>query len=175
MFVIAGASGRSGRVVAETLLSQKMEVRLVAREAKRVEPLKSRGAEVAVASLDDEHALGRALEGAAGFYTSCRRTRRSWTRGSRPPSLRPLPPPLSTGALSFWVHLESLGLSPSTHSTDELLRRVEPYVHVKLIQDLPEISAYTIRRRGFCAKRLGPLAAVGSGACAQNGTHGSQT
>lgn len=69
MFVIAGASGRTGRVVAETLLSQRRQVRLVTREAARVEPLKSRGAEVAGASLDDENALGRALEGAAGFYT----------------------------------------------------------------------------------------------------------
>jgi uncharacterized protein YbjT (DUF2867 family) len=69
MFVIAGASGRTGRVVAETLLSQRRKVRLVARDATRVAPLEARGAEAVRASLDDEHALGRALEGAAGFFT----------------------------------------------------------------------------------------------------------
>jgi uncharacterized repeat protein (TIGR01451 family) len=58
--------------------------------------------------------------------------------------LTALPQPLSTGPLSFWVHLESLGLSPATHTIDFLLRRVEAYVHVKLIQDLPSVSAYTI-------------------------------
>lgn len=68
MFVIAGASGRTGRVVADTLLSQRKEVRLVARDIARVEPLRSRGAEVTVASLDDGRALGRALDGATGFY-----------------------------------------------------------------------------------------------------------
>ena len=56
MFVIAGASGRTGRVVAETLLSQGRQVRLVTRDAARVEAFKSRGAEVAGASLDDERA-----------------------------------------------------------------------------------------------------------------------
>ena len=69
MFVIAGASGRTGKVVVETLLSQGKQLRVVTREASRVEPLRSRGAQVAVAALDDEQALGRALEGAAGFYT----------------------------------------------------------------------------------------------------------
>lgn len=68
MFVIAGASGRTGRVVAETLLSRGERVRLVTRDATRVERLAARGAEVVVASLEDERALGGALEGATGFY-----------------------------------------------------------------------------------------------------------
>jgi uncharacterized protein YbjT (DUF2867 family) len=69
MFVIAAASGRTGKVVAEALLSRKRQLRLVTREAERVEPLGSRGAEVVVAARDDAQALGTALDGAAGFYT----------------------------------------------------------------------------------------------------------
>src|SRR5690348_15641540 len=69
MFVIAGASGKTGKVVAETLLSEGKRVRVVTRDAARVALLKARGAEIAVASLDDERALERELEGAAGFYT----------------------------------------------------------------------------------------------------------
>jgi uncharacterized protein YbjT (DUF2867 family) len=68
MFVIAGASGRTGKVVAETLLSQRQPVRILARDATKVEGLRSRGAKVVVARLEDEHALTGALEGAAGFY-----------------------------------------------------------------------------------------------------------
>jgi uncharacterized protein YbjT (DUF2867 family) len=69
MYVIAGASGRTGKVVAETLLSQGKQVRVVVRDGAKASALRARGAEVAVASLDDEAALERALQGAAGFYT----------------------------------------------------------------------------------------------------------
>jgi uncharacterized protein YbjT (DUF2867 family) len=68
MFVISGASGRTGRVVAETLLEQGKKVRVVARTSAKAGALAARGAEVAVASLDDARALRRALEGATGFY-----------------------------------------------------------------------------------------------------------
>jgi uncharacterized protein YbjT (DUF2867 family) len=68
MLVIAGASGRTGKVVAETLLDQGMGVRVVVRSAAKAGAFAARGAEVAVASLDDARALGRALDGASGFY-----------------------------------------------------------------------------------------------------------
>jgi uncharacterized protein YbjT (DUF2867 family) len=69
VFVIAGASGRTGRAVAEALLEEGKQVRVVVRDAARAEVLKARGAQVVVASLDDAGALERALRGAAGFYT----------------------------------------------------------------------------------------------------------
>jgi uncharacterized protein YbjT (DUF2867 family) len=68
MFVVAGASGKTGQVVAETLLSQGKRVRAVVRVASKAQALAARGAEVVVASLDDARALGRVLDGAAGFY-----------------------------------------------------------------------------------------------------------
>jgi uncharacterized protein YbjT (DUF2867 family) len=69
MFVIAGASGKTGSVVAETLLGQGKKVRVVVRSAAAGERWRARGAEVALASLDDEAALTKALAGATGFYT----------------------------------------------------------------------------------------------------------
>lgn len=68
MFVIAGVSGRTGSVVADTLLSAGKEVRVVVRDAAKGEVWRERGAEVAVASLDDRGSLARALEGAEGLY-----------------------------------------------------------------------------------------------------------
>ena len=68
MFVIAGVSGNTGKVVAETLLAQKKPVRVVVRDAAKGEPWKARGAEVAVADLDDVAALTRALKGATAAY-----------------------------------------------------------------------------------------------------------
>jgi uncharacterized protein YbjT (DUF2867 family) len=69
MFVVAGASGRVGSVVAESLLSQGKKVRVLVRDAAKVEPLRARGAEVVALSLLDSAALARALEGAEGFFT----------------------------------------------------------------------------------------------------------
>ncbi len=59
MYVVAGVSGNTGKVVAETLLAQKQPVRVIVRSAEKGEEWKARGAEVAVAELDDVAALTR--------------------------------------------------------------------------------------------------------------------
>ena len=68
MFVIAGVTGNTGSVVADTLLSQGKKVRVIVRDASKGEAWKKRGAEVAVAELEDADALAAALAGAAGAY-----------------------------------------------------------------------------------------------------------
>jgi uncharacterized protein YbjT (DUF2867 family) len=68
MYVVAGVNGNTGKVVAETLLAQKVPVRVVVRDEAKGVGWKRRGAEVAVAELDDAAALGRAFTGAAGAY-----------------------------------------------------------------------------------------------------------
>ena len=68
MFAIAGVTGHTGRVAAETLLGNQQKVRVIVRDAKQGEPWKARGAEVAVASLTDPAALTHALTGAQGAY-----------------------------------------------------------------------------------------------------------
>jgi uncharacterized protein YbjT (DUF2867 family) len=68
MYAIAGVSGHTGKVVAETLLANRQPVRVVVRDQAKGAPWKPRGAEVAVANLDDQAALGRALSGVQGAY-----------------------------------------------------------------------------------------------------------
>ncbi len=68
MFVIAGASGHTGSVVAATLLAQGKSVRVIVRDEKKGNAWKAKGAEVAVAQLDDAAALTEALRGAEGVY-----------------------------------------------------------------------------------------------------------
>ena len=68
MFVIAGVSGHTGSVAANTLLAAGKPVRVIVRDAAKGEPWKAKGAEVAVASLDDRAALANALRGATGAY-----------------------------------------------------------------------------------------------------------
>lgn len=68
MYVIAGVSGNTGSVAATTLLAAGQPVRVLVRDAAKGEPWKARGAEVAVAALEDRAALARALAGAKGAY-----------------------------------------------------------------------------------------------------------
>ena len=68
MFVVLGASGNTGKVVAETLLTQKKKVRVVLRDAAKGQVWKEAGADVAIADVEDGAALKRALSGAEGAY-----------------------------------------------------------------------------------------------------------
>jgi len=68
MFVVLGATGHTGSVVAETLLARKQPVRVVVRSADKGASWKSKGAEFTVASLDDVPALTNAFRGASGVY-----------------------------------------------------------------------------------------------------------
>lgn len=68
MFVVLGATGNTGSAVVETLLSKNQPVRVVVRSADKGAGWKAKGADVAVASLDDVSALTKAFEGAKGLY-----------------------------------------------------------------------------------------------------------
>ena len=68
MFVVVGATGNTGSAVADTLLSRKQPVRIVVRSADKGAAWIAKGAEIAVASLDDVSSLAKAFEGAKGVY-----------------------------------------------------------------------------------------------------------
>lgn len=69
MITVLGASGNTGRVVAEALLGRGEQVRAVGRDAAKLEPLRARGAEVAVGDAADASFLARAFAGAETAYT----------------------------------------------------------------------------------------------------------
>ncbi len=68
MFIITGATGHTGAVAAETLLAAGKRVRIVVRDAAKAERLRSLGAEVFVADLNDQAALARAVRAAEGVF-----------------------------------------------------------------------------------------------------------
>jgi uncharacterized protein YbjT (DUF2867 family) len=68
MFVVLGATGHTGSVVAETLLARKQPVRVVVRAVEKGARWKAKGADVAVALLEDVPAMTKALTGATGVY-----------------------------------------------------------------------------------------------------------
>ncbi|MGE3977699.1 MAG: NAD(P)H-binding protein [Nitrospira sp.] len=68
MFVVVGATGNTGSALVENLLSRKQPVRVIVRSAEKGAGWKAKGAEVAVASIDDVSVLTKAFEGAKGVY-----------------------------------------------------------------------------------------------------------
>jgi uncharacterized protein YbjT (DUF2867 family) len=68
MFAILGATGKTGGCTADALLRQGRQVRVVVRNPEKGEPWKARGADVAVADVDDVAALARTLREMEGAY-----------------------------------------------------------------------------------------------------------
>jgi uncharacterized protein YbjT (DUF2867 family) len=68
MYVITGATGNTGSIVAKTLLAQNRKVRVIGRSADRLEPLVAEGAEPFVGDLNDAEVLTKAFSGAKAVY-----------------------------------------------------------------------------------------------------------
>jgi uncharacterized protein YbjT (DUF2867 family) len=68
MIAVTGATGRTGRRVAELLLENDQKVRAIGRDAKKLAPLAQQGAELAVGNLDDLAYLTAAFTGATAAY-----------------------------------------------------------------------------------------------------------
>lgn len=68
MFVITGATGYTGSVVAERLLAVGERVRVLGRDPKRLERFTKRGAEAFVCDMTDAAAVEKAYAGARGVH-----------------------------------------------------------------------------------------------------------
>jgi uncharacterized protein YbjT (DUF2867 family) len=68
MYVVIGATGNTGNVVAKHLLARGEKVRAIGRTADRLQPLAKLGAEPFVANITDTGALARAFAGAQAVY-----------------------------------------------------------------------------------------------------------
>jgi uncharacterized protein YbjT (DUF2867 family) len=68
MYVVAGVTGHTGSVVAETLLAAGKEVTVIVRSPEKGESWRAKGATVAVVSLDDTPKLTEILSPAEGAY-----------------------------------------------------------------------------------------------------------
>jgi uncharacterized protein YbjT (DUF2867 family) len=68
MYVILGATGNTGSVVAENLLAKSEKVRAVSRNKERLAALAKRGAEIMEGDISDASFLARAFDGARAVY-----------------------------------------------------------------------------------------------------------
>src|SRR6202163_1474153 len=68
MYVILGASGNTGSIIANSLLSEGKKVRVVGRDSGRLQRFVDKGAEAFTATLSDAAALTKAFTGARAAY-----------------------------------------------------------------------------------------------------------
>jgi uncharacterized protein YbjT (DUF2867 family) len=68
MFVVTGATGNTGSIVASHLLAEGKKVRGIGRSAERLQQLAQKGGEPFVADLTDSQALTKAFQGADAVY-----------------------------------------------------------------------------------------------------------
>jgi uncharacterized protein YbjT (DUF2867 family) len=68
MYVVTGATGHTGDVVATTLLKKGETVRVIGRSAERLKKLAAEGAEPFAADLTDVSSITKAFAGAKGVY-----------------------------------------------------------------------------------------------------------
>lgn len=68
MYVVIGATGNTGSVVAEKLLANGEKVRVIGRDPKRLERFTQKGAEAFAADVTDAAALTKAFSGAKAVY-----------------------------------------------------------------------------------------------------------
>src|SRR5262250_231480 len=65
MIVITGATGNTGRPAAEVLLTKGEKIRVIGRDAQKLDGFVQRGAEALAADVQDTDAMTRAFEGAS--------------------------------------------------------------------------------------------------------------
>ena len=68
MYVVLGASGNTGHVVANNLLARGQKVRVVGRNAAHLQTLAAKGAETFIADVTDANALAKAFHQAEAAY-----------------------------------------------------------------------------------------------------------
>jgi uncharacterized protein YbjT (DUF2867 family) len=68
MIIITGATGHTGKPAAEALLAKGEKIRVIGRDASKLQPFVQKGAESAVCTVEDAAFLRKAFEGATAAY-----------------------------------------------------------------------------------------------------------
>jgi uncharacterized protein YbjT (DUF2867 family) len=133
MYVVTGATGNTGHVVASHLLDQKKTVRVIGRSKERLQPLADRGAESFVADMTDQAALTKAFSGANAVYAMIPPSMTSQDfRGDQRRIARAIAAGLEQSGVKHAVVLSSVGADKEAgtgpvaglHEFEEILSRI---------------------------------------------------
>ena len=110
MYVVTGATGNTGKVIAETLLAQGKRIRAIGRNAEHLQSLVEKGAEPFVGSVTEVPAMVRAFQGAQAVYlmTPPNNSTESF-RAYQNQVAKVYGEAIRQAGVSFVVHLSSVG------------------------------------------------------------------
>jgi len=130
MYVILGASGNTGSIIANSLLSAGKKVRVVGRDSRRLQRFVDKGAEAFTADMSDAVALAKAFRGARAAYLMLppAKSREEQERDSDNVAKA-----VKESGLSYAVHLSSYGAQVAEgagpvsglHSSEQKLNAIE--------------------------------------------------
>jgi uncharacterized protein YbjT (DUF2867 family) len=159
MYVVTGATGNTGHVVASHLLDQKKTVRVIGRSKERLQPLVDRGAEAFVADLSDQAALTKAFTGAEGVYAMIPPSMTSQDfRGDQRRASDAIAGALQQAGVKHAVVLSSVGADKQSgtgpvaglHELEEILNRIAG------------LNVVHLRAGYFMENTLGQVGAIGA-------------
>ncbi|HEX4602958.1 MAG TPA: NmrA family NAD(P)-binding protein [Candidatus Angelobacter sp.] len=157
MYVVTGATGNTGHVVANRLLDQKRKVRAIGRSRNRLEPLAARGAEVIVADLNDQNALIKAFSGADAVYLMIPPNEKSQDPlADQRGTASSLTGALKQAQIKYAVQLSSIGADKESGTGPVAgLHEFEA-----MLDELPGLNVVHLRPGYFMENTLGEVAAV---------------
>jgi len=157
MFVVTGATGNTGHVIANRLLDQKRRVRAIGRSKEHLEPLVARGAEAIVADLNDQNALIKAFNGADAVYVMIPPNEKSQNPlADQRHTASSLTGALKQAQIRYAVQLSSIGADKESGTGPVTgLHEFE-----KMLDQLPELNVVHLRPGYFMENTLGEAAAV---------------
>src|SRR5580700_2221994 len=106
MYVILGASGNTGSIIANSLLSAGKKVRVVGRDSGRLQRFVDKGAEAFTATLSDAAALTKAFSGGRAAYLMLPPAK---SRGEQERDSDGIAKAVKESGLRYAVHLSSYG------------------------------------------------------------------
>jgi uncharacterized protein YbjT (DUF2867 family) len=112
-YVVLGASGNTGSIVADFLLSKGEKVRVVGRDAGRLQRFVDKGAEAFIAELSDAAALTKAFSGARAAYLLLPPVKSRETQARESDAIAKA---VTDSGLRYAVHLSSYGVQVSENT-----------------------------------------------------------
>ncbi|HUJ94530.1 MAG TPA: NAD(P)H-binding protein [Terriglobales bacterium] len=110
MYVITGATGHTGHIIAKTLLARGQKVRAIGRNAEHLKPLVGLGADPFIADLADRELTAKAFAGARAVYAMIPPDFTSQSYRARQDSISDaLAAALSAAKVPYAVSLSSVG------------------------------------------------------------------
>lgn len=157
MFVVTGATGHTGRIVAERLLDQKRKVCAIGRSKDRLQPLAVRGAEAIVADLSDPAALAKAFKGADAVYVMIPPNEKSQDPlGDSHRAAQAITGALQESGVKYAVQLSSVGADKDARTGPVVgLHRFE-----KMLDEIAGLNVLHLRPAYFMENTLGQAAAI---------------